>query len=172
MSTIDDEGNQEVDLVPGLVRNASSAAKEAKHLWHISQGIQGSTGGGLHRSHHLDGAHHTHGLLPMAQHISSNDRQQHMTWHRCTGLPDGGHGKVKLHKDGAKGQQASCCKEDVGVAGPVGRGHMPRNLVGSGGVSDDWLLSRNHTTCASITFKDTVTIASEHAAADLAFTLL
>lgn len=64
-----------------------------------------------------------------------------------TYLPDGGHSKVQLHKDGAKRQEASCSKEDIGVAGPVGWGYMPGDLVGPSGVGDDGLLSCNHSTC-------------------------
>ena len=82
-----------------------------------------------------------------AQHSTA----QHSTAQHSTDLPDGSHGKVELHKDGAKGQKAGSSKEDVRVAGPVGWGHMPGNLVGPGGVSDDWLLGCNHATCAHVT---------------------
>ena len=76
---------------------------------------------------------------------------QHSTAQHSTDLPDGSHGKVELHKDGAKGQKASSSEEDVRVAGPVGRGHMPRDLVGPGGVGHDCLLGCNHATCAQVT---------------------
>ena len=44
-------------------------------------------------------------------------------------LPDGGHGKVQLHEDGAEGQQAGGQEQHCGVAGPVRRRDVPRDLV-------------------------------------------
>ena len=61
-----------------------------------------------------------------------------------TDLPDGCHGKVEFHKDGSKWQQTSSCKEHIGMAGPMWRRDVSRNLVGSCWVCDNGLLCSNH----------------------------
>ena len=62
-------------------------------------------------------------------------------------LPDGGHGKVQLHKDGTEGQQASRKEEHGGVAGPVRRRDVPRDLVGTRRVGRHLLLGGQYSAC-------------------------
>ena len=57
-------------------------------------------------------------------------------------LPDGRHGKVQLHEDCAERQQASRQEQHCGVAGPVRRRYVPRDLVGARGVLLDLLPCR------------------------------
>ena len=64
-----------------------------------------------------------------------------------THLPDGGHGKVQLHENGAKGEQAGGCAQDVGVRGPVGGWDVAGNLVGPGRVADHRLFGCHQAAC-------------------------
>ena len=67
-----------------------------------------------------------------------------------TDLPDGCHGEVQLDKYSSERQQTSGCKQHVGVAGPVWRWNVSRNLIGTCWVSDNWLLCSNHSSCSSM----------------------
>ena len=73
------------------------------------------------------------GRSALSDHAVWADRHQAMG----TCLPNAGHGKVELHKDGPERQQPGGSKQHVGIACPVGWGYVPRDLVRPRGVGRD-----------------------------------